>query len=153
DSVRAMAQLLRSRKIPSSAIWTEDFRGGEDLNPGYRIREEWALDETLYPGAADLAAELTAQGFAWHAYFNEFLVQTTSVFDEAMRDGHFVRTPSGDPYIFNGSTFRPTGLADITRPETREWVKSYMRRALDLGFTGWMADFGEWQPWDARLAS
>ena len=44
-------------------------------------------------------------------------------------------------------------LADLSRPETREWVKSYMRRALDVGFTGWMADFGEWLPHDAVLAS
>lgn len=152
-NVRAMAKLLRDNHIPSGAIWTEDFRGGTPSGDSYRLVENWDLDRTLYPDAEALAAELKDQGFSWFAYFNPFLVQGNPVFDEATAGGHFVGNQSGGPYLFDGPTFKPTGLADLSRPETREWVKSHLRKALDQGFTGWMADFGEWLPHDAVLAS
>ncbi|MEW6432601.1 MAG: TIM-barrel domain-containing protein [Myxococcota bacterium] len=152
-AVRALAALLRDNDIPSSAIWTEDFRGGTEEASGYRLVEDWDLDRTLYPDAEGLAAELSAQGLAWHAYFNTFLVEGNPVYDAALAGGHFVKNASGEPYLFSGVTFKPTGLADLSRPETREFVKSYMRGALDAGFTGWMADYGEWLPHDAVLAS
>lgn len=151
--VRRVAQVLRTNDIPSSVIWTEDFRGGRESGSAYRLKEEWELDRMLYPDAEALAAELAAQGLDWHAYFNTFLVEGEAIFGEAQRGGHFVKNDKGSAYSFDGVTFRPTGLADLSRPETRDWVKGYLRKALDLGFKGWMADFGEWLPHDAVLAS
>jgi alpha-glucosidase (family GH31 glycosyl hydrolase) len=152
--VRDVVTLLRQNGIPASAIWTEDFRGGRpSANGSYRLREEWDLDRTLYPDAEELAAELKRDGLAWHAYFNTFLVRGTRVFGEAQEHGYFVKNPAGEPYLFDGVTFVPSGLVDLSSPPAREWLKGYMRRALDVGFSGWMADFGEWLPHDAVLAS
>lgn len=153
DHVRAVAKLLRDNDIPSSAIWTEDFRGGEATSSGYRLKEEWSIDRTLYPDVEALAAELKAQGIAWHAYFNTFLVEGNPVYDAALAGNHFVKDSTGAPYLFSGVTFKQTGLADLSREPTREFVKSYLRAALDAGFMGWMADYGEWLPHDAVLAS
>lgn len=153
-NVQAIAKSLRDNAIPSSVVWTEDFRGGEEVSGGgYRIKEEWTIDRTLYPGAEALAAQLRSQGFSWHAYFNTFLVDGTGAASEAKQLGHLVKDATLGPYLFTGSTFKPTGLVDLSRPESREWMKGYMRQALDLGFDGWMADFGEWLPPDAVLAS
>jgi alpha-glucosidase (family GH31 glycosyl hydrolase) len=154
-NVRRVADELRDAGIPSSVIWTEDFRGGADTSDGtaYRLRENWDLDPSLYPDAGELAQGLERDGFAWLAYFNTFIVQGQPVFDEAADGGHFVKDSTGAPYLFQGPSFEQTGLADLSRPETREWVKSHMRKALDLGFKGWMADYGEWLPHDAKLAS
>ncbi|MBL8918168.1 MAG: hypothetical protein JNJ54_04870 [Myxococcaceae bacterium] len=151
--VRRLGRALRDDDIPSSAIWTEDFRGGRENAQGYRLKEEWALDRTLYPDAEQLAAELAAMGLDWHAYFNTFLVENESVFAEAVAGDHLVKNAKGTAALFDGVTFKPTGLADLSRAETREWVKGYLRRALDQGFKGWMADYGEWLPHDAVLAS
>lgn len=151
--VRRVAALLRDNHIPSSAIWTEDFRGGTETATDYRLTEEWDVDRTLYPDPAGLAAELADGGFSWQAYFNTFVVDGTRISDEAKDGGHLVGSPDGGAYLFSGVTFKPTGLADLSRPATREWVKSYLRKALDLGFTGWMADYGEWLPHDAVLGS
>ncbi|MFZ5441696.1 MAG: TIM-barrel domain-containing protein [Myxococcota bacterium] len=153
DEVRRVARVLREHHIPSSALWTEDFRGGRDEPSGYRLIEEWDVDRTLYPQPEALAAELADAGFSWQAYFNTFVVDGTRVMAEARDGGHLVGAPDGGAYLFSGVTFAPTGLADLSRPETREWVKGYLRRALELGFTGWMADYGEWLPHDAVLAS
>lgn len=151
--VRRVAKLLRDNDIPSSAIWTEDFRGGRENATTYRLKEEWDLDRSLYPDAEVLARELASAGIDWHAYFNTFIVQDERIFGEAMVGNHFVKNDKGAPYLFDGVTFKPTGLADLSRPETREWVKGYLRQALDVGFKGWMTDFGEWLPHDAVLAS
>jgi alpha-glucosidase (family GH31 glycosyl hydrolase) len=151
--VRRVAKLLRDNDIPSSAMWTEDFRGGTDESTGYRLVEEWDLDRTLYPDAEAVAGELRDAGIAWQAYFNTFLVTETRIYDEALDGGHLVMAPDGGPYLFSGVTFKPTGLADLSREPTREWVKQYLRDALDVGFDGWMADYGEWLPHDAVLAS
>lgn len=154
QSVRDVAKLLRERNIPSSVLWTEDFRGGEDRSgQGYRLIEEWDLDRNLYPDAEALAAELRADGFSWHAYFNTFVVEGTRIWDASVAGDHLVRTADGAPYKFDGVTFKPTGLADLSRAETREFVKTYLRAALDAGFDGWMADYGEWLPHDAKLHS
>ncbi|MDP1823574.1 MAG: glycoside hydrolase family 31 protein [Archangium sp.] len=151
--VRRVAGLLRDNDIPSSAIWTEDFRGATDEPSGYRLTEEWDTDRTLYPDVEAVAAELHDGGYSWQAYFNTFVVDDTRISAEAKDGGHLVGSPDGGAYLFSGVTFKPTGLADLSRPETREWVKSYLRKALDLGFTGWMADYGEWLPHDAVLFS
>ncbi len=150
--VRRVARVLRDNDVPSSVLWTEDFRGGRDEGTGYRLVEDWDLDRTLYPDAEGLSRELAEAGFAWHAYFNTFLVDGEPVTDVARRDGHFVKKADGTAATFQGVTFKPTGLADLSRPETRAWVKSYLRQALDQGFSGWMADFGEWLPTDVVLA-
>jgi len=153
DTVRGVAHALRDAGVPSSVIWTEDFRGGRDTSMGYRLEEEWALDPALYPDAGGLSRELESLGFDWHAYFNTFIVEDTHVWDEALDGGHFVAGDGGTPRLFSGVTFKPSGLADLSRPATREWVKSYLQRAVDVGFSGWMADFAEWLPHDAVLAS
>ncbi|MBS1152523.1 MAG: Alpha-glucosidase, partial [Myxococcaceae bacterium] len=153
-NVRAVASSLRDAGVPSSVLWTEDFRGGTDVGgQGYRLKEEWTVDRTLYPDVEAVAADLRAQGFGWHAYFNTFLVDETAVFAEAKTLGHFVRDPTGAPALFSGVTFKPTGLVDLSSAAAREWMKGYLRQALELGFDGWMADYGEWLPPDAVLAS
>jgi len=152
-NVRAVAKELRDNKVPSSLIWTEDFRGGVDQPPAYRLVEDWDLDRTLYPDAEAVGAELQAQGIDWLAYFNTFIVEGNPVYDAALAGDHFVKDSTGAPYLFSGPTFKQTGLADLSDPATREWVKSYMRAVLDAGFTGWMADYGEWLPHDAVLKS
>ena len=152
-NVRRVAALLRDNHIPSSAIWTEDFRGGTDEPSGYRLVEEWDTDRTLYPDVEAVAAELADGGFGWQAYFNTFVVDNTRISAEAKAGSHLVGSPDGGAYLFSGVTFKPTGLADLSRPDTREWVKGYLRKALDQGFNGWMADYGEWLPHDAVLAS
>ncbi|MFO0599587.1 MAG: glycoside hydrolase family 31 protein [Myxococcaceae bacterium] len=151
--VRRVAAELRDNHVPSSALWTEDFRGATDEATGYRLTEEWDVDQTLYPDAGGLAAELSDAGFSWQAYFNTFLVENTRIIADARGGQHLVGAPDGGEYLFSGVSFQPTGLADLSRPATREWVKGYLRKALDLGFTGWMADYGEWLPHDAVLSS
>jgi alpha-glucosidase (family GH31 glycosyl hydrolase) len=43
---------------------------------------------------------------------------------------------------------------DLTNPAARDWLLDYqLAAARELGIDGWMADFAEWLPVDAQLAS
>lgn len=149
DSVREMAQFLRAEQIPSSAIWTEDFRGGEWAGDLYRLEEDWRLDAELYPDFQTLIAELKGMGFAHQLYFNTFLTQGKDVFQEAVDEKYAIWDKLGNgPFLFDGADakFSPTGLVDLTNPDAIAWTKSFLHDAIDWGARGWMADFAEWMP-------
>jgi len=153
DRVREVAALLRESGAPSSVIWTEDWKGAEEGAFGYHLEGEWFLDEEMYPDAQDLADELEADGFKWFAYFSPFLIDGTETWDQAVADGVTILDEYGDPYVFEGVTFEDTSMVDLTSEAARAWVVEHMEAALDIGFDGWMADYAEWLPLDAVLAS
>ena len=153
DNVRAVAERLREFGAPSSVIWSEDWKGGVEDFTGYHLRGEWFLDEETYPDADGLAEELAESGFQWFAYFSPFVETETVTYEQAVADGVLIRDQAGDPYLFTGVTFHDTSLVDLTSPGARQWVVDRMEAALGHGFDGWMADYAEWLPHDAVLAS
>ncbi len=153
DKVREVAALLRESGAPSSVIWTEDWKGAEDSGVGYHLKGEWFLDEEMYPDATELAQELEDDGFKWFAYFAPFVMESTETWDDAVDAGVLIQDAAGDPYQFDGVTFEPTSLVDLTNDDAKVWVRDHLQAALDIGFDGWMADYAEWLPVDAVLAS
>ena len=152
-NVRRVAQKLRSLGIPASAIWTEDWRGGEDTFTGYSLDEDWRYDADLYPDFAQLATDLHALGFAFLTYHNTFVDDLADIHDEAVTAGYVFKTMAGEPYSFTGVKFTPSKLLDLSNPAAVTWAKDVMAEGLPLGVDGWMADFAEWAPTDAALAS
>lgn len=151
--VRDLAERLRSARIPSSAIWTEDWIGGELTANGFRLTYRWSWDEETYPDLPEMIRELQAQGFAFLAYFNPFIPDTVPTWPEAVERGFLVVNQRGEPYTSPDPAFRTAGLVDLLQPEAREWVQSFLRTAIvDLGIDGWMADFAEWYPLDAQTS-
>jgi alpha-D-xyloside xylohydrolase/alpha-glucosidase len=144
-SVRHVAAVLRANKIPSSVIWTEDWAGGEMGSTGYRLTYDWSVDRTLYPDAELLAAQLHAQGFKWLAYFNTFAETTGDHYQPEFLIAH----ADGTPYLMDSVRFgKKTSLVDLGNLGAQEWMAASMVQALDVGFDGWMADYGEWLPVD-----
>lgn len=152
-NVRRVAQKLRTLGIPASAIWTEDWRGAEDTFTGYSLHEDWRYDQALYPDFAQLATDLHDQGFAFLTYHNTFVDDAADIHDEAVAGGYVMQTMTGEPYSFTGVKFSPSKLLDLTNPAAVTWAKGVMGEGLPLGVDGWMADFAEWAPTDAKLAS
>lgn len=153
-NVRAVAAELRSNHIPSSVIWTEDWAGGVGPMNDYHLPYDWAVDRTLYPDAEKVASDLHAAGFKWLAYFNTFVVTDGPNFAPGKAGGFLVENADGTPYVMDGVPLgKKDALVDLTNDGARQWIASSMSAALDLGFDGWMADYGEWLPVDAKLAS
>ena len=150
QQVRDFAAFLREREIPSSVIWSEDWRGGSDAGQLYRLDEDWRLDREVYPNYEDMAADLRTQGIAHQVYFNTFVTESGDVFDEITGAGFDIRRPDGTTHLFTGvdKNFSPTALLDLTNAEAVAYVKDHLKDALALGARGWMADFAEWMPVD-----
>jgi alpha-glucosidase (family GH31 glycosyl hydrolase) len=67
--------------------------------------------------------------------------------------GYFVKNPQGEPYLtefISGKLLRVAAV-DLTNPDAVTWFQSLLQRSLDLGYDGWMHDFGEYIPRDAVL--
>ncbi|MBP6629280.1 MAG: hypothetical protein KA297_07610 [Kofleriaceae bacterium] len=152
-NVRRVATRLRDEGIAVGAIWTEDFRGGRDEVTGYSLDEDWRVDRVLYPGFEQLADDLHGLGYKFLTYYNSFVDSQADVYPEATAAGHVVMRADGSPYLFLGVKFADSALLDLDNPAAVSWAQGLMREHMGQGADGWMADFAEWQPHDARLAS
>jgi alpha-glucosidase len=153
-NVRAVAQTLRDHGIPSSVIWTEDWRGGEwatDVPNHYALKEEWDVDRTLYPDFEQVAADLHADGFKWLVYFNSFVEKDSKAWPETAPNGYLIENASGQPYTFLDAKLTDASLLDLSNPDAVKWAVGKMQTAIAEGADGWMGDFSEWLPTDATL--
>jgi alpha-glucosidase (family GH31 glycosyl hydrolase) len=151
-NVRTFAKYLRDHDVPSSAIWTEDFRGGAFVNDNYRLSEEWDFDPTLYPDPAQLTVDLRTTGYAWLLYFNTFVETDVSFWKEADKGGYLIEKADGSTYTFQNAKQKPASMVDLTSVASRNWMTGKLKKALAVGVAGWMGDYGEWLPLDAKLA-
>lgn len=154
QSVLGVAQTARAEGIPSSVIWTEDWRGGSTSMMGsYDLKEEWEVDTSLYPDLKGLTSTLHDNGYAFMIYFNPFVFENTKAWSETAANGWLIKKQSGDPYTFQAASIvESTSMIDLTNPAARAWALGKMKAALSLGVDGWMTDFAEWVPTDSVLA-
>ncbi len=153
DNVRRVADALRADGVPSSVIWTEDWRGGNHEGTGYVLEEDWEVDRDLYPDFETLADDLHDLGYKFLTYNNTFLDSRVPAHEEAVAGDYTIHDQDGGVYLFTGVKFEDTTLLDLSNPDAVEWGKQKYRAGLELGADGWMADYAEWLPHDAALAS
>lgn len=149
--VDQVVDAILSSGAASTVVWTEDWKGAEELATGYHLTGEWFLSRDKYPNAEAVAADLNANGMKWFAYFSPFLTVDTVTWDQALDAGVHILDDQGEPYLFAGPTFEDMSMVDLSMPEGQQFAIDRMQAALDLGFSGWMADYAEWLPVDARI--
>lgn len=97
---------------------------------------------------ATTVAQANSLGIQPFAYFNS-MVDTTyePAYSECVDNNLFMRKYD-DVYtfIYKGAGPDPffCGLLDFTNPDTKTWYWNQMQGALDMGYTGWMYDYGEY---------
>lgn len=69
-----------------------------------------------------------------------------------MDKGILVKDGSCKAYIMSNTTFN-VGMLDFTHPEAGSWFKKILHDMVDFWVRGWMADFSEGLPPDAKLFS
>ncbi|NMP20863.1 TIM-barrel domain-containing protein [Sulfobacillus harzensis] len=153
DNVLKTAARLREHRIPSSAIWIEDWTGSWEDEKRFWMRPlSHQLSRRLYPQWERMVEQLHQDGFKVLGYFCPEVAVDTPLFHEAQKGGHLV-LDSGGQWVDIDILGKHHGELDLTRPETREWVKSRVfSPAVEMGFDGWMADFGEHLPVGSQLA-
>lgn len=145
-----VARTCRENKIPSSAIWSEDWQGGYRTHLGiFNIFPPYYKpDRSLYPRMEENARELHENGFKWFAYFMPYVFVGSEHFREAAEKGYLAKNSSGAPALVTVVASR-YGIIDLTNPDAVAWIKQIWNNTVDIGFDGWMHDFGEYTPPDA----
>ena len=137
-----------------SGLWCEDWAGVRETSFGRRLFWDWRRSEQRFADLPGKIAALAARGIRFLAYANPYLANDGILYEAACEGGHFAqRQDCDEPYLVDFGEFE-AGVLDFTRPETRDWFAEQVlgRELLDIGISGWMADFGEYLPTDVRLA-
>ena len=86
-------------------------------------------------------------------YCNPFLAVEKPLYEYASKMGYCVKDKDGKDYYVKITTF-PAAMVDLTNPQAYEWLKGIIKKNMvEFGFSGWMADFGEYLPTDCVLHS
>ncbi len=137
-----------------TGLWCEDWAGVRVTSFGKRLFWDWKVNESRYPGLREKIAALAGRGIRFLSYVNPYLAVDGSLFGEAVAGGYLARRLDADePYLVDFGEFQ-CGIVDFTSPAAADWFAERVigQETLDLGVSGWMADFGEYLPIDVRLA-
>ena len=157
-AVLAHLHALLGHGVKVTGLWIQDWSGLHRTSFGEQVVWNWRLDTSHYPHWRKLLAFLQRRRIKLLGYINPFLTDTgkpagpQNLYLVAKARGYLVETARGVPYAFHypGNT---AYLLDLTDPGAVAWLQGIMRRQLiGNGFDGWMADFGEELPLDAKLA-
>lgn len=140
--------------VQVSAMWSEDWCGLRHTSFGARLFWDWQWNPARYPDLPRRIAELKSRNIRFLAYNNPYLCSDGPLFKEAAEAGVLTRNPDGSLCTIDFGEF-DCGFVDFTSDAGRQWYKDRIikRSMLDLGISGWMADFGEYQPTDMVVAS
>jgi alpha-glucosidase (family GH31 glycosyl hydrolase) len=99
-------------------------------------------------------ARFHREGLAVTTYFNPMICTDHTRYAEAAARGALVRNPLGQPYVYRYSTLEDFVVSqfDFTTYAGRSMYTRLLTEARSHGHDGWMEDFGEYTPLDARTA-
>ncbi|MDE2199176.1 MAG: alpha-glucosidase [Rhodospirillales bacterium] len=137
-----------------SALWCEDWAGVRETSFGTRLFWDWRWNGARYPALPERIAALRARGIRFMGYVNPYLCADGTLFPEAAAAGHLARNAEGAILLVDFGEF-DCGVVDFTSAAACAWFADTVlfRNMMALGLSGWMADFGEYLPIDAHLAS
>jgi alpha-glucosidase len=135
---------LRAADAPVSVVqtYTHYLPCGDHAG---RREDERALVDAMH----DAGAAVTT-------YFNPMICESYEPrFGEAAAAGALTQRADGAPYVYDytGSTIFRVGQFDMTTRRGRREYHRLLAEAAEDGHDGWMEDFGEYTPLDARDAT
>lgn len=166
--------------VAIAGIWLQDWVGLRTAHDGDRLNWNWQLDHEYYPDWLDLALDLQSKDIRMLSYINPFFSSKTrnihlnqstttsttttihnrrNLYQEGMDNKYFVQSPNHNDIensyhayvLYSGSI--EFCMVDFTNPMARIWMKDILKQSMirDTYVSGWMADFGEYLPFDAIL--
>ena len=156
--VRDAYELAKVYGVPVSSFWLQDWVGKEKHLFGSQLWWNWILNDKHYPEWKKLVSDLNSENVEVMTYVNPFLVDTSenpeikvNLFKEAKKNGYLALDEHGEPYMIPNTSFS-AGILDLTNNDAKDWIKAILKeRVIGVGAKGWMADFGEALPFDAKL--
>ena len=172
DAIVAEADALEAADVPASAFWVQDWTGiRPNFEGGFGVQYLWAPKETCsgpedvcYPDFRGLVSDFHDRGYKFLVYVNPFIVDPDSVTEEdeparftprfeAMdQAGLLVKNEDEETYSDPEVANIPQRSAhpDFSKPETSDFIRQTLAQVVtQYGVDGWMADFGEYIPFDS----
>jgi alpha-glucosidase (family GH31 glycosyl hydrolase) len=88
-------------------------------------------------------------------YFNPYISTSyTKLFNECLENDYFLKNNSNQPYLFPyfGDVISRhffVGSIDFSNKNASNWYQQQIQQSFDLGYNGFMLDFGEYTPVDS----
>lgn len=108
---------------------------------------DFTWDDRVFPDPEGMLKRLKAKGLKICVWINSYVGQESSMFQEGMENGYFLKRVNGD--VWQWDMWQP-GLAivDFTNPAACEWYTGKLEKLLDMGVDCFKTDFGERIPTD-----
>ncbi|XP_071178481.1 sulfoquinovosidase-like isoform X2 [Mytilus edulis] len=149
DIMLKRLKTAQDQGVAVNGLWIQDWAGIKNTTFGQRLFWNWKWNPKRYPGLDQKIKDLKAQGVKVLAYINPNLNIEGDLYKTASSQGFVVKNRTGNPYLLDFGEFL-CGIVDLTNPAAFNWYKGQIKtNMIDLGLSGWMADFGEYLPVDA----
>ena len=137
-----------------TGLWCEDWCGIRQTSFGRRLFWDWRWSRDRYPDLPARIEALRAYGIRFLGYVNPYLAADGALFPEAESAGYLACNHEGGVYLVDFGEF-DCGIVDFTNQDACAWFSKRIigQEMIGLGLSGWMADFGEYLPVDAKLAN
>ncbi len=105
----------------------------------------------------DWTAQMHVQGFKTIGYFNTYVslsdMRAMSLVEYGRAHDLFVRLTNGNEFVSSvvSAGSQQILTIDLTNPDAVVWYRSLLQQALDMGYDGWMQDFGEYISPNVRM--
>lgn len=135
--------------VTVAGLWCEDWAGVRQTSFGKRLFWDWKWSHKRYPNLDKKIKSLRERNIRFMSYLNPYLCDDGELFPIAKEKGFFALDKDGNVALVDFGEFY-CGVVDFTNPKACEWFKKEIiqKNCLDLGISGWMADFGEYLPTD-----
>lgn len=146
---KLMHMLEEGAKI--NGIWSQDWCGELFTFFGKQVLWNWEVSKELYPNLEEHILKWSKLGVKFLAYINPYLNANESMFSFARDNNYLVKNEDGSPFLTKATSF-DFGIVDLTNFKAYEWFKTIIKENyIKLGIMGWMADFGEYLPFNCSL--
>ena len=159
SKVRRIEKQLTDGGVKIAGFWLQDWSGFRNTSIGIeRVWWNWKLDEDLYTDWHALREEFEKKGTHLATYVNPFLMDSKDhhgdLYRFALENGYFIKNKKGEGYGFVSEPGVTFSLLDLTNPECVRWIENVIVDMLvATKAKAFMADFGEYLPFDATLKS
>ncbi len=108
---------------------------------------DFTWDSRVFPDPVGMLQRIKAKGLKICVWINSYVGQESSIFEEGVKGGYFLKRPNGD--VWQWDMWQP-GLAivDFTNPAACEWYSKKLEALMDMGVDCFKTDFGERIPTD-----
>jgi alpha-D-xyloside xylohydrolase len=144
DETESLAKRLRREHIPCDMVHS-GFVGDRERHNSF----QWGPN---FPSPKEMLGNLEELGFRYLLYISPDVPRITEMYQEGTRRGFFIKGRNGQPYLAN-LPYGSSAQVDFSNPGAVRWYQDKLREQMELGVSGFLADYGEAAPVDGEYHS